>query len=148
MPDGPLSAPQLRYIGYLLQGLPEGTARQNVKVPPDTLLVWRQNPDFRLAEKAACEQRSVFHRADAISVAERHSALLMAEAIGIAYEAPQPRDRLTAIKHVHEAVGIGSKDTSVTINTQAQQLIQNITLAIKEDKTNVSHKQSSTPQSP
>lgn len=126
-----LSWPQVRYISYVQRGCSEALARTQCNITSELLGAWKRNPEFSTALKAACQLRSVWHRADALDLADQAATPLMAEAIDLAYNSERDDVRLRAIAHVHGAVAIGTGNPGVHISTQAQQLVQHITLAIQ-----------------
>ena len=106
---------QLRYVGRVQTGLTEDYARNQLKVTSEQLLAWKRNPEFYQALDAALHLRSAYTRADALVIAERNAAPLMAEAVSMGYESEHDRDRLSAITHVHKAAGIGVAQASGVI---------------------------------
>ena len=116
-----LSVDMQRFCGRILKGESEAYAREHVGITSETLSLWKQSPDFRLAFESASKYRSAMKRSNATQLAEEHSAYLMAETISIGYDSKHDRDRLSAQSLVYKAAGVLNDNSSINVQVNVDQ---------------------------
>lgn len=121
----------LRYLAFVATGLEPGKCLRNVQADSVRLQGWRQNRDFRQAEAKLYTSGTTLGPQIARALLASNSAIVASKVIDRALGDTSQAQR--AAETVLEATGIiGPAAQGITISTQAQQLVQNITIALQQ----------------